>query len=512
MTTRPPQAAYPAAVHPPAAHPAAPYLTPAYPAGAQPASIGRRVGAFAIDVAIAYVIAAVLIGVVMATVSASGLTSDPARVLVAVGLAYLGIALGLLAWGLVYAAMQGGRGSLGQRALGLRLQDASAPAPIGFWRAVLRNVVWGLAGSIVVGYFTPLFDSSGRRQGWHDLAARAIVIDGRGTAPEPVPAVNPHLASPAAWPSTPAPATPVPVPASAAAPVPAAASVLPAATPRHAQPPIPELAPAPLRPAPASSSTTTTAAQATRRPPAAVSTGLISEVPWLTEDSQGAPIARAAASALTEVSTEAPWPTTPLPAATTTEPLGVPARVPPADMAVRLAAPTASAPASPAQPVGATAPQAGTAPVMTVGPAAWAASTEAADDDLESTRLKAPVPVSPPAVRAALYPEAPVITVLTWDDGTRMAVYGRSLYGRNPAAEDGAVAISVRDETLSLSKTHFEIGGDAHGAWIADRHSTNGTLLVRDGGRIPLAPGVATGLRAGDRLEFGDRSAVVSAA
>ena len=48
-------------------------------------------------------------------------------------------------------------------------------------------------------------------------------------------------------------------------------------------------------------------------------------------------------------------------------------------------------------------------------------------------------PCPPPAQRAALYPDAPVLAVLTWDDGTRMAVYGHTVYGRNPAAEDGAV-------------------------------------------------------------------------
>jgi hypothetical protein len=132
---------------------------------------------------------------------------------------------------------------------------------------------------------------------------------------------------------------------------------------------------------------------------------------------------------------------------------------------------------------------------------------EPAAADLDATRLVVP----PPAQRAALYAEAPVLAVLTWEDGSRMAVYGRTLYGRNPAGEPGAVAIAVRDETLSLSKTHFEIGGDAHGAWVLDRHSTNGTTLVRDGARIPLTPGVRTPLRPDDSLELGDRRVIVGA-
>ncbi|MBN9195286.1 MAG: FHA domain-containing protein, partial [Microbacterium sp.] len=103
----------------------------------------------------------------------------------------------------------------------------------------------------------------------------------------------------------------------------------------------------------------------------------------------------------------------------------------------------------------------------------------------------------------------PPVAVLVWDNGTRVAVYGRTLFGRNPAREDDATAVAVRDETLSLSKTHFEMSGDASGAWVVDRHSTNGVVLVRDGGRIALVAGERTAVRTGDRLEFGDRSATI---
>ncbi|MFT4221022.1 MAG: FHA domain-containing protein [Microbacterium sp.] len=99
--------------------------------------------------------------------------------------------------------------------------------------------------------------------------------------------------------------------------------------------------------------------------------------------------------------------------------------------------------------------------------------------------------------------------VLSWDDSTRVAVYGRTLFGRNPAAEHGAVCVPVRDETLSLSKTHFEIDADDTAVWVVDRHSTNGTALVRDGVRTLLPAGERAILRVGDRLEFGDRAATV---
>ncbi|WP_251454506.1 FHA domain-containing protein [Microbacterium sp. Marseille-Q6648] len=104
-----------------------------------------------------------------------------------------------------------------------------------------------------------------------------------------------------------------------------------------------------------------------------------------------------------------------------------------------------------------------------------------------------------------------LLASLTWDDGTCTAVYGRTVFGRNPTDESGAVCVAVRDETLTISKTHFEIGADDAGPWIVDRHSFNGTVLVRGGVRRTLVPGLPTSLRPGDRLEFGDRSVAVDA-
>ena len=71
----------------------------------------------------------------------------------------------------------------------LRLVRDGSEAPLGFGRALLRNVVFGLSAAIVVGYFTPLFDGSGRFQGWHDRAAGAIMRDARtASGPSAAPA------------------------------------------------------------------------------------------------------------------------------------------------------------------------------------------------------------------------------------------------------------------------------------------------------------------------------------
>jgi len=464
-------------------------MTVSPPGAAPAATIGRRVGAFAIDIGVVYAIGAVLVGIVVGIIFGVGAGWERDGLALMILFSYVGIGLLLFVWWLVYSAMQGGRGSIGQRLLGLRLQDAAAfseasgAVPIGFWRALWRNIVFGLAGSIIVGYFSPLFDASPRRQGWHDMASKAIVVDMR-KAP---------AAQPAAAPS--ATANPY-------LPPPTGAASLPPAPPLQPAAPLPSPG---FMPAPVGLASTAYAAAPVTRPVAPVGTGVIAGVPWLTQDPQSSPVVRSPQS-----DDAFPSVTMPFPAATTTEPLGAAAL---SGATVGAAAPPVAPPAM----VPATAPGAAAAAPFATAPFATAPFSTAAaapsgvpaaaepDEDLDSTRMVVP----PPAQRAALYEGAPVIAVLTWDDGARMAVYGRTLYGRNPASEEGAVAIAVRDETLSLSKTHFEIGGDVTGAWILDRHSTNGTTLVRDGGRIPLVPGVRTNLRPGDGLEFGDRRVTV---
>ncbi len=103
------------------------------------------------------------------------------------------------------------------------------------------------------------------------------------------------------------------------------------------------------------------------------------------------------------------------------------------------------------------------------------------------------------------------VAVLTWDTGEQVAVYGRTVFGRDPFGGPCATVV-VRDETLSLSKTHFEVGGDERGAWLTDRWSRNGTTVLRDGHRLPVRPGERVPVRSGDVLELGDRRATVSEA
>src|SRR5690606_8014051 len=110
-------------------------------------------------------------------------------------------------------------------------------------------------------------------------------------------------------------------------------------------------------------------------------------------------------------------------------------------------------------------------------------------EDIESTRI------SVPGHRL----------VFTWDDGQRATVSGRTIFGRNPEETGSVTNVAVRDETRSLSKTHFEAGANAQGGWVLDRQSTNGTTIVRDGVRIACPPGQRVPVRLGDALEIGDR-------
>lgn len=108
---------------------------------------------------------------------------------------------------------------------------------------------------------------------------------------------------------------------------------------------------------------------------------------------------------------------------------------------------------------------------------------------------------------AAAETAAAAVSALVWDDGVEMALAGRVIIGRNPEAEEGSALAPVRDETLSLSKTHFDVEVSDEGAWLTDRHSTNGVTIVRGGERIVVKAGERTALVDGDALEMGDRIA-----
>ncbi|WP_262002129.1 RDD family protein [Microbacterium sp. Mcb102] len=439
------------------------------PALDQIAPISRRAVAYVIDALIAGGLGLVLGGgLLLASMLSGGLEASITVLLIGGPV----VSLVLLAWFIVYTVMQAGKGSIGMRAKGLRLVSAADGEPLGFGRALLRNIIFGLAGAIVVGYFSPLFDGSGRFQGWHDKVASSLMLDARVPAPEPVVEEAPV---PEAPPLLPAPSferlPPAPMPGFAPA-------AHPAPAPAQAAEPAPPAAPAPV-------------ARSYTAP--VQDSGMIAYVPGVTQPSSPAktpapaapvaPAAPAVASAAPASVAAPPAPPAPV-AAPPIPPAPAPAAPPVPPAPVTPAAP----PAPPAPP---TAPAAA-APAATA-PAAAAPTPATADDDLEETRI------SIPGHRL----------VFTWDDGTRIPVSRRTVFGRNPAPEEGVVVVPVRDETLSLSKTHFEAAAETSGGWILDRHSTNGLTLVREGQRISCPAGQRVPIKLGDVIEIGDRVVMV---
>lgn len=378
--------------------------------GHTPASLGRRIIAVIIDGAVSGAVLAVASG---ATVAISVLTAgsvSPAVLLVVLPVA-------AIAWFLVQTAMQGAAGSLGMRAMGLRLAHTGDDADLGFGRALGRAVVWALSCSVVVGYFSPLFDPGRWRRGWHDLAVSAVMTDAGAQAARRVPS------PPAAVEPAPVP-TPEPVPAAAPEPAPAPAVAVPRREP-------------------------VLAAAASVTPP-------------------GPEPRRVAASA------PAPEAIAPRPEPDAGDP-----------------APRPRPAWAPAQP----------------GPGRAARTLPV---DVISTVPGAPHRDGRPAGAESLAP--PAVAILRWDDGTRHTVYEGTLFGRGPSAQPGLRTVPVRDETLSISKTHFEIGADADGTWIVDRHSLNGVVVSRDGVPQRLAPGIRARIWSGDVLDVGDRRVTVESA
>lgn len=382
--------------------------------GHAPASLGRRIIAVIIDGAVFGAVLAVASG---ATVAISVLTAgsvSPAVLLVVLPVA-------ALAWFLVQTAMQGAAGSLGMRAMGLRLAHTGDDADLGFGRALGRAVVWALSCSVIVGYFSPLFDPGRWRRGWHDLAVSAVMTDAGAQAARRVPSLV-TAAEPAHVP------TPEPVSAAVSAPA-------------------PEPAPAPA------------AVAVPRREPVL------------------------AAAAVTPTGPE-------------------PRRVAASDPAPQAIPPTPEpAPGEPAP-----RPRPAWAPAQP-GPGRAARTLPV---DVISTVPGAPHRDGRPAGAESLAP--PAVAILRWDDGTRHTVYEGTLFGRGPSAQPGLRTVPVRDETLSISKTHFEIGADADGTWIVDRHSLNGVVVSRDGVPQRLAPGIRARIWSGDVLDVGDRRVTVEIA
>lgn len=105
-------------------------------------------------------------------------------------------------------------------------------------------------------------------------------------------------------------------------------------------------------------------------------------------------------------------------------------------------------------------------------------------------------------------PPAPAVPVLLMEfsTGSTVRISGPALVGRRPVNATGAQleVHQVDDDSRNLSRTHFVIAWSDDVPAIIDQRSGNGTIIERRGVNIVAAAGVATPLRDGDRLHFGD--------
>ncbi|ROS31028.1 RDD family protein [Cellulomonas sp. PhB150] len=126
------------------------------------------------------------------------------------------------------------------------------------------------------------------------------------------------------------------------------------------------------------------------------------------------------------------------------------------------------------------------------------------DPEVEMTRRSVPRP-EPVAV-----PEPATTAELALSDGRRVVVEGVALVGRNPAAAIDVQIVRVIDPGRSVSKTHLQVAVTPTGVWVADRGSTNGTVVtLPDGAQVVCPVDQPIRLRPGATVAFGDYSFVV---
>lgn len=158
--------------------------------------------------------------------------------------------------------------------------------------------------------------------------------------------------------------------------------------------------------------------------------------------------------------------------------------------------------------------RAGRDPVRTLAPVTMAAFLRAPGDSVvaEPTPTPAPAPMSAPSPastpRPVSTPPRASTVVVALDDGQRFEISGHALIGRSPTPardEHVDVLVPVNDLSRSVSKTHASLRWDGRHLWVADRGSTNGTIVLTAQGDRSAASADGVAVEPGSRLELGDR-------
>jgi hypothetical protein len=158
----------------------------------------------------------------------------------------------------------------------------------------------------------------------------------------------------------------------------------------------------------------------------------------------------------------------------------------------------------------------------TVGPAVQPESASAPGVEREPAHGTEPEP-EPEQGGSAPWPAAPEVLArsapaVAWElrftTGEVVTVSGNGLVGRRPMPQPGerfAHLVQVVDRGLSVSKTHLEFGEHDGQLWVADRFSSNGTVVRRPGeGGVRCEPGRRVLVPRGSRVEIGEQAFTVS--
>ena len=143
------------------------------------ASAGKRLAAWLLD-SVPVVIALLVYGAVNASTIARASVSSAAAESLMGSYLVLMLFLGAYGLGLWWWEAKSGK-TLGNVALGLRTSDEDGFAP-GWGKVFLRRLIVAVSGIVpvagpVVVLVSNLWDANHQRQGWHDKAARTLVVD-----------------------------------------------------------------------------------------------------------------------------------------------------------------------------------------------------------------------------------------------------------------------------------------------------------------------------------------------
>ncbi len=392
----------------------------------------------------------------------------------------------VLAWALVVWWGYATRGqSPGARIARISVLSAADGRALGWGRVFLRELVWAATMIIPILWIVlvVLMVTHPRRQGWHDLAAKSVVVKARTATIAATPSVQRASVAAANTVGLPghlnrsgfsgageavmAPPPPAPGPSSfGGGPI----TSLPF-SPQSAPPrPDPGFQPVPGSVSPASQ-------------------------PWGSSQPVSGPVSPASQ----------PWGASqPAPGALSpaSQPWG-------SSQPVYEPVSPASQPWGPSQPAASSYPAFNPAPAAPVsqppGPSQPPYPSPAraqSEDELNRTHYASPEQL------AGLTPRP---TTEGWqiklDDGRSFDLTGMTLIGRDPQPRTGEAAdlISVHDSRM-VSKTHLAVGLDHRGVYVMDRGSTNGTAIANTGGQFePCAPMDPVRVREGQIVSFGDR-------